>query len=192
MRGGRAREAARHELTLPDLSSVKMTVILDRYSFQDPPLHSVAHINSGGSCLVRILLLVELVLYPRQIARRLDVLQPVALLIPQGIDVDSVECAYLPKYISPHLSRDTMERRQTHTDTVPVKLRLRRLAEVDAKTGAALGAEQLVLQLGVEAVDGAALERVAVPCYVLTVGICEWVNSGRSCALNPLASCRLW
>lgn len=51
-------------------------------------------------------------------------------------------------------------------------MRLSRILEVDAQTSAALGAEHLVLLLGVEAVAGAPLPRVVMPCYFGGFGVC--------------------
>lgn len=50
---------------------------------------------------------------------------------------------------------------QTHADAVLV--RLVHVTEVDGQAGAAFGAEELVLVLGVEAVDGTAVAAVVVP-----------------------------
>lgn len=67
---------------------------------------------------------------------------------------------------------------KTHADAIGV--RLPNLTKVDAHAGAALGAEHLVLGLGVEAVVGAALAAAVVPGHVRRRRVHEQVAEARA------------
>lgn len=65
-----------------------------------------------------LLVLIELVLYARQVARRLHILQPIALLIPQCIEIESVKCAYLVTY----RGQPDCNNKETRTETEELTL----------------------------------------------------------------------
>lgn len=67
---------------------------------------------------------------------------------------------------------------KTHADAI--RVRLPNLAKVDADAGAALGAEHLVLGLGVEAIIRAALAAAVVPRHVRRRRVYEQVAEARA------------
>lgn len=91
------------------------------------------------------------------------------LLVVQSVYINAVERPYLKDVLV--CIRRWEATKTTYAEAISVKLGLVKVPKIDRDARSALWAEQLVLFLGVEAVDGAAGEGIAVPLDVLAVWV---------------------